>query len=122
MPKTWKVINDDKKNKVSVTLHNLRPCSDYSLQIYPTVATGELNAETTSFLTASLAPTTPGDLVVGLNILTNRVDLHWSSVQCATGYKIHKKPLDQSESDTEPDITEELVISLDSPAPCSTYR
>ena len=113
-------IDETKNRKVLITLGNLKACSDYSLQIYPTLATGELNTETTSFRTASLAPTPPSDIVVGLNILTNRVDLNWSGVECAREYKIHKKLLDQVE--TELIITEELFISLDSPTPCNTYR
>ena len=112
-------IDDDKDNKVLVTLDNLRACTDYSLQIFPTLlAAGELDAEGSSFRTASLSPTTPSNIMVGLNMVTNKVDMNWSSVECATGYRVH-----QQLAGTQTEfITRELVISLDTPSPCSTYR
>ena len=93
------------------------------LQIYPSTADGELDAEPRQFRTENPIPRAPDSVEVGLNMVTNRVDLSWSKVECATGYKIHQK-LEHSDTQTDwnSDNVMELAVSLESPEPCVTYR
>ena len=89
----------------------------------PTTVDGEFDAESILFTTNNPAPTPPEDIDVTINSITNKIDITWSSVECATGYKIHQK-LGHSGTETEwtYDNSKDLAVSLESPEPCVTYR
>ena len=60
---------------------------------------------------------------VELKNLTDKVDVSWSRVECATGYKLEWRV---GESVNQTNVTfynaTELGVSLDSPEPCLTIR
>ena len=101
----------------------MNPCSDHVLEIYPSTSDGEFDAESIRFTTENPTPNPPSDIDVTINTLTNKVDISWSKVECATGYKIHQK-LEHSDTETEwtSDNMQDLSVSLESPEPCVTYR
>ena len=80
----------------------LSSCTDYHLYIYPTYEK-ELMADSTTFRTKSPSPLPPSIVNASFNEMTNKVDIRWSPVRCATGYKVHQKLED---SDTSTDWTE----------------
>lgn len=115
------VITDDlTMHKMTHTLRNLKPCSKHQLEIYPLIdEDDDLAAEPTGFMTASPPASPPEEVSVRLNRETNKVDIHWSRVECAGRYRIHQK-LENSDTDTKWD-SDELSVSLESPEPCVTY-
>ena len=117
------VVEESEKHNVSHTITNFKPCSDHVLEIYPSTSDGEFDAESIRFTTKNPSPSPPTDLDVTLNTLTNKVDITWSIVECATGYKIHQK-LEHSDTETAwtSDNVHDLSVSLESPEPCVTYR
>ena len=90
------------------------------MQIIATTDGKELNAETTSFDTRAPAPTAPENLSVSLNAETNKIDISYGQVACATGYKIYQI-LDKAEEELHKETAEDS-ISFDSPAPCVEFR
>ena len=117
------VMDDSAKHKLTHSISNLKPCSNHVLEIFPSTIDGEFAAESVQFKTKSPPASPPDDINVHLNKMTNKVDLNWSKVTCATGYKIHQK-LKHSDTETKwtSDDMQELSVSLESPEPCVTYR
>ena len=114
------ILKDPNQHKIERMLKNLRPCSSYKLEIFPVTEDGEeLAAEPRSFKTASPPTSPPQDVSVSLNQATNKVDISWSKVQCAEGYRIHQT-LGNSGTQTAWD-SEGLSVNLESPEPCVTY-
>ena len=114
------ILKDPNQHKIERMLKNLRPCSSYKLEIFPMTEDGEeLSAEPRSFKTASPPTAPPQDVSVSLNQATNKVDISWSKVQCAEGYRIHQT-LGNSGTQTAWD-SEGLSVNLESPEPCVTY-
>ena len=115
----------EKRNmtRVSHSITNLSHCTDYSLSIYPSTAEAELDSQPLTMTTLPPPPRPPASVDVRLNDVGDKVDISWSQVECATGYRIHQK-LDHSETETvwiaQHGI--HLYLSLDSPEPCVTYR
>ena len=114
------ILKDPNQHKIQRSLKNLRPCSSYRLEIFPmTEDNEELAAEPRTFTTASPPASPPQEVSVSLNELTNKVDIRWSKVQCAQGYRIHQT-LGNSGTKTSWD-SEGLSVNLESPEPCVTY-
>merc|ERR1719430_495858 len=102
------------------TVRNLKPCSKYQLEILPlTEDDVDLAAEPSSFMTGSPPPSPPENVIVKLNQETNKVDISWSMVECASGYRIHQN-INNSDTETKWD-SDELSVSLEIPEHCVTY-
>ena len=114
------ILKDPNEHKMERMQKNLRPCTSYQLEIFPMIEDDEeLEAEPRSFMTASPPPSPPQDVSVSLNQATNKVDISWSKVQCAEGYRIHQT-LGNSGTQTAWD-SDGLSVNLESPEPCVTY-
>ena len=101
----------------------LESCSNYSLSVYPTTHQGELPAHTFSFTSGAPAPSPPAKVNLRISEAGDKLEISWSGVECATGYRIHQK-LQHSDTETvwisQNDL--QLHLSLDSPEPCVNYR
>ena len=114
------IIEDPSMYKMAHTLKNLNSCSKHHVEIFPlTEEDEELAAEPRTFITASPAASPPQEVSVSLNQATNKVDISWSKVQCAEGYRIHQT-LGNSGTQTAWN-SEGLSVNLESPEPCVTY-
>ena len=114
------IIEDPSMYKMAHTLKNLNSCSKHHVEIFPlTEEDEELATEPRTFTTASPPASPPQEVSVSLNELTNKVDIRWSKVQCAQGYRIHQT-LGNSGTKTAWD-SEGLSVNLESPEPCVTY-
>ena len=120
------VITDGiERENINYTLSNMKPCSKYYLHIYPSSADGELDVKTKTaiFRTKSLFKDRKKVFSVVPNNLTDKVDISWRKVECATGYKLEWRV---GESEKETNVTyyngNVLGTSLDSPEPCLTIR
>ena len=81
------VTSSDDRGHVSHTIGDLEPCSEYSLSIHPSTQEGELDSAALSLVTRPPPPRPPASVEVGLNPRGDKVDITWSKVQCATGYR-----------------------------------
>jgi hypothetical protein len=104
----------------SVSLDTLEPCSEYTIKIIATNNGEELGAEEQTFSTLSPAASAPADLTTSLNTATGQIDVSFSPVQCASGYKIYQK-LDDGPIEFVLDTTA-TTTALAAPEACSTYR
>ena len=80
------VVTSD-RGHVTHTISELEPCSEYSLSVHPSTAEGELDSASLSVVTRPPPPRPPAQVEVGLNTRGDKVDITWSKVQCATGYR-----------------------------------
>lgn len=112
-------IEDASTHNLTKKVENLSPCSSYSMQIFATTNGEELNAETKPFQTLAPAPVAPENLSVSLNAETNKIDISYDPVSCATGYKIYQT-VAGSEEEMHKE-TEENSISFESPSPCVEF-
>ena len=109
-------------NKVLYTLDLLHPCTEYQLQIFPTVLESELNSELNYFKTKSPTAKAP-QLTVSFDDKTNKIEFDWPEIQCATGYKIHQRTESANkETVWESESSEELSATIGSLEPCVKYR
>ena len=108
---------------ITFTLSNLKPCSSYALRINPVSFDREVEGTSKTFSTHNPTPNHPDIIDASIDTETNRLELGWSKVECAAGYRIHQK-LQHSEIETEwtTDNNEELIVRLENPEPCVTYR
>ena len=81
------MVTSDRGHQVSHTISELEPCSEYSLSVHPSTADGELDSASLSVVTRPPPPRPPAQVEVGLNTRGDKVDITWSKVQCATGYR-----------------------------------
>ena len=81
------MTSDNDQGHVSHTIGDLEPCSEYSLSIHPSTREGELDSAALSLVTRPPPPRPPASVEVGLNPRGDKVDISWSKVQCATGYR-----------------------------------
>ena len=81
------MVTSDRGHQVSHTIGELEPCSEYSLSVHPSTADGELDSASLSVVTRPPPPRPPAQVEVGLNTRGDKVDITWSKVQCATGYR-----------------------------------
>ena len=115
-----RIIEDASIHNLTEKIENLSPCSSYSMQIFATTDGQDLDAETEHFQTSAPAPTAPENLSVGLNGATNKIDISYEQVACATGYKVYQI-LENSEEELYKETADES-ISFDSPEPCVEFR
>ena len=105
------------------SIANLSPCTEYTLSIFPSTSEGELNAQPLTLKTLPPPARPPETVDVRLNDIGDKLDISWSKVACATGYRIHQK---LQHSDTETVWIAQhgvhLYLTLDSPEPCVNYR
>lgn len=110
-------------NRLVHSVSGLQSCTNYSLSIYPVTEEGELRGQTFSFQTSSPPAQPPTSVQLRMSESGDKLEISWSLVQCATGYRIHQK-LDHSDTETvwisQNDL--QLYLSLDSPEPCVNYR
>jgi hypothetical protein len=110
---------------VSIEVTGLRACAHYTLEIIPVIEDGvELAASaSTAFSTAFPSATPPATYTASLNLVRNRVELAWSSVECASGYRILQR-MENSDTTTawETNDDKELATSFQDPEPCVAYR
>ena len=112
------VISDD--GHVDTSFPDLEFCSDYSLKISASTGDNVLPGETITVRTVAPHPAAPENLNYELNDKANAIKLSYDPVVCATGYKIYQiLEGDQTEVVTE---TNDNIVSLDSPPPCSDFR
>jgi len=114
-----RIIEDASTHNLTEKIENLSPCSAYSMQIFATTDEEELSAETNHFETAAPAPNAPENLSVSFNGETNKIDISYGQVACATGYKVYNI-LDNSEEELYKETADES-ISFDSPEPCVQF-
>lgn len=114
-----RIIEDASIHNLTEKIENLSPCSSYSMQIFATTDGQDLDAETEHFQTSAPAPTAPENLSVGLNGATNKIDISYEQVACATGYKVYQI-LENSEEELLKETADES-ISFDSPEPCVEF-
>merc|ERR1719312_502311 len=104
------------------TVSSLRPCAAHYLEILPQVTGKEFEPNHIEFRTAFPPATPPADFEAVYRQGSNRVELKWAEVECASGYKILQQT---GNSDTttawETNNPRLLFTSLDSPEPCVTY-
>ncbi len=116
--------DDHKASHVSFEVSSLQPCSHYTLEIVPLVDGSELPASaSTTFSTAFPPASPPASYSASLNSVRNRVELTWSHVDCASGYRILQR-MGNSDTTTawETNDDKELFTSFQDPEPCVTYR
>lgn len=114
---------DHTASHVTFEVSGLRPCSHYSLEIVPLVDGAELPASpSTTFSTAFPPASPPASYSASLNLARNRVELTWSHVDCASGYRILQR-MGNSDTTTawETNDDKELFTSFQDPEPCVTY-
>ena len=77
----------EEKSHVRHVISDLEPCSEYSLAIQPSTGEGELVGGSLGLVTRAPPPRPPAQVEVALNTRGDKVDISWSEVQCATGYR-----------------------------------
>lgn len=108
-------------HKTLYTIQGLHACSDYQLQIFPSLGKTELNSESKPFKTASPAVIAP-ELTVKFNEKTNQIDFDWAGVQCATEYQIHQRKESANIKTVWKSVDEDQQsASLGSLEPCVKY-
>jgi len=100
-------------------LDTLEPCSEYTMKIFATNNGEELDAEEQKFTTLSPPASAPSDLSSSLQSSTGKIDVSFSPVQCASGYKIHQA-LDEGPLAVVLDTTA-TDTNLPALPPCSTF-
>lgn len=97
----------EKDRTIRYKIENLEPCTLYTLEIIPVIPDKIFTARSHEFTTTNGIPQPPTNFKVSLK--DNEVDLSWSEVQCATGYKIYQKI---GQVDSEVDSFSESVHGL----------
>ena len=77
----------EEQSHVRHVISDLEPCSEYSLAIQPSTGEGELVGGSLGLVTRAPPPRPPAQVEVALNTRGDKVDISWSEVQCATGYR-----------------------------------
>jgi len=116
------IMKDSTVHNISLEIHDLKSCTAYSLEILPIVPGSDFEADFTDFRTSFPAAAPPSNFSAVYMKDSNKVELSWSEVECASGYKIMQM-IGNSETTTawETDDPLELFKSLESPEPCVTY-
>lgn len=116
------IVRDSTVHNITYEIHNLKPCHEYTLEILPQMSEAEFEPHITKFKTAFPAPSPPLEFSAEYHKSSNKVELEWSEVECASGYKIVQM-IGNSETTTawETDDPRQLFTTLESPEPCVTY-
>jgi len=116
------IERDSTVHNITHEIEGLHPCSPYYIEILPEITGKEFEPDHTEFRTAFPAPAPPADFSAVYRKGSNKVELTWSEVECASGYKIMQM-IGNSETTTawETNDPRLLFTTLDSPEPCVTY-
>jgi len=110
-------------HNVSREITGLKPCSPFFVEIFPQIPETEIAPSAKDFSTTSPEPTPPEEYNVNLADDLKTVELNWTSVECATGYKIIQEITDNEVvTKWETDDVNELSTTLQNQEPCVTYR
>lgn len=101
-------------------IDKLEPCTLYTLEIIPVIPAKTFTARAQEFTTTNGTPQPPSDFKVAID--HKKAELAWSSVQCATGYKIYQRiGTPESGEDLSTEMTQNLKFSYDSLTSCESY-
>lgn len=116
------IIRDSSVHNITFVIGELKSCSGYTVEILPEITGKEFDPDHTEFRTQFPAPSPPQEFTAIYRIGINKVELEWSEVECASGYKI-MQVIGDSETTTawETDDPRQLFTKLDSPEPCVSY-
>ena len=115
------IDGNENDRTIRYKLENLDPCTLYTLEIIPIIPDKIFTARPQEFTTTNGTPQPPEDFRVGLHH-TSEADLSWSSVQCATGYKVYQRIGDiESSEDSSFETTHQLKMAYDTLIPCENY-
>jgi len=111
------------EHNISYTGNNLEPCTKYNVQINPVHNEVKIVSANRAFVTAAPEPTPPEDSNVTLSNDHQFVELNWSKVRCATGYKILQQ-VGESEAETKWATEDVNLLSnrIQNPVPCTNYK
>lgn len=111
------------EHNISFTGASLEPCTKYKVQINPMHEGVRIVSANRAFVTASPEPTPPEDSNVTLSNDHQFVELNWSKVRCATGYKILQQ-VGESDTETAWDTDDVNLLSnrIQNPVPCTNYK
>jgi len=112
-------VDETTEHSVTHTIGDLDSCTNYTLSIFATNMGEELSAEDMVISTLYPVSTPPQDMTADLNTSTGKVEISFSPVVCASGYKIQRKGED-GEMEAVMD-TEDTEVSLPAPQPCETF-
>ena len=117
------VTEEVQHKRIVHAVSGLLPCTNYTVSILPDTEEGQLTGQTFSFRTSSPPARPPASVQLKMSEAGDKLEISWSLVQCASGYRIHQK-LHHSDTETvwisQNDV--QLYLSLDSPEPCVNYR
>lgn len=117
------IYRDSTVHNITHEISGLHACSPYTLEIMPIVTGAEFDPDTTEFRTAFPAAAPPPTFSAAFKKGSNKVELEWSEVECASGYKILQMIGNSEETKTawETDDPSQLFRTLESPEPCVAY-
>lgn len=111
------------EHNITFTSEALSPCTNYNLQINPTHNDKYLTSVKKTFTTAAPEPTPPEEANITLSENKDFVELSWSKVMCAEGYKILQKiGEDDTKTNWETADVNLLSNTIQNPVPCTTYK
>jgi len=111
----------EKDRTIRYKIESLDPCTVYTLEIIPIIPDKIFTARVQEFTTTNGTPQPPDNFRVSLEH-DNRAELTWSSVQCATGYKIYQRIGDVDSADnTLVSTTQDLNEAFENLEPCVDY-
>jgi len=111
----------EKDRTIRYKIESLDPCTVYTLEIIPIIPDKIFTARVQEFTTTNGTPQPPDNFRVSLEH-DNRAELTWSSVQCATGYKIYQRIGDVDSADnTLVSTTHDLNEAFENLEPCVDY-
>jgi len=113
-------VTDPSEHSISHSFNSLEPCTNYTLSIFATNNGKELEAEEITMSTLSPEPSPPDNVSVSLNPDTDTIEVSFSPVVCASGYRIHRRLGQEEEMEMLLD-TSETNTSLPAPEPCHTF-
>ena len=113
----------EKDRTIRYKIENMDPCTVYTLETIPNIPDKIFTARVQEFTTTNGTPQPPENFKVALHH-QNRAELTWSSVQCATGYKVYQR-IDDEDGDGDEDSTTETIHDLkesyENLVPCISY-
>eukprot|EP00096_Caligus_rogercresseyi_P009763 TRINITY_DN3375_c0_g1_i1.p1 TRINITY_DN3375_c0_g1~~TRINITY_DN3375_c0_g1_i1.p1 ORF type:complete len:787 (+),score=243.48 TRINITY_DN3375_c0_g1_i1:665-3025(+) len=112
------IVSEEEKAVINHHIRDLKPCTQYTLEIIPVIPEKSFTARINEFTTTNGIPLAPQDLEILLSEEGSAVELSWENVQCSTGFKVYRSLRDGSE---ESFITSELTYRFEDLLPCEIY-
>jgi len=111
------------EHNITFTSDKLEPCTNYYLEITPTHDDVVIPTVKKSFTTAAPEATPPEEANITLSAGEDFVELSWSKVPCASGYKILQQ-IGEDDSETKWETADVNLLSntIANPVPCTTYK